>query len=79
TSPLLFGSGKSDTPWERMHWEKASAPLACAAAAAVLDLVEEPPPPQPPMSSAMHVVAMMVHLFIKLSSAMGSWPALRAV
>jgi hypothetical protein len=27
-SPLLFGSGKLDTPWERMQSENATAPLA---------------------------------------------------
>src|ERR1700730_11487012 len=28
--PLLLGSGKLDTPWERMQRETASVPLACA-------------------------------------------------
>lgn len=32
-TPLLLGSGKFGTPFERMQWEKASAPFCCAGAA----------------------------------------------
>jgi hypothetical protein len=42
--PLLAGSGKARTPWERMHREKASAVLTCAVVP-VVDGVDEPPQP----------------------------------
>ncbi len=43
-SPLLLGSGKLDSPWERMQPEKASAPLCCADPT---EVVEAGPPPGP--------------------------------
>jgi hypothetical protein len=43
--PLLLGSGKVGTPWERMQSENASAPFACADAVEVVE--ELPPPPHP--------------------------------
>jgi len=56
-SPLLLGSGKLDTPWERMHSEKASAALAFADPAEVVE--EDPPPPHPQMRRARPVAAMV--------------------
>jgi hypothetical protein len=38
-APLLSGSGNSDTPWERMQREKASAPFWCAATGWLLPLL----------------------------------------
>ena len=35
--PLLLGSGKLDTPWERMQREKASASACCTDAAEELE------------------------------------------
>jgi hypothetical protein len=55
--PLLLGSGKLDTPWERMQPEKASAPLSCADPAEVVE--EGPPPPHPQTSRARPAVAMI--------------------
>jgi hypothetical protein len=46
TFPLLSGSGKLDTPWERMQREKASAPVACADPAEAL-VKEDALPPHP--------------------------------
>jgi hypothetical protein len=42
STPLLSGSGKFGTSWERMHREKASSPFCCAAAAEEVLLVVEP-------------------------------------
>ena len=56
-SPLLLGSGKLDTPWERMQSEKASAALAFADPAEVVE--EDPPPPHPQMRRARPVAAMV--------------------
>src|SRR4029077_1106450 len=39
TPPRLAGSGKSGTPWERMHWEKATAWELTSPT-----VVDEPPP-----------------------------------
>src|ERR1700757_74075 len=55
--PLVSGSGKLDTPWERMQRENASAPLCCADAAEVVE--EEDAPPHPLTRTAMPAVAMM--------------------
>jgi hypothetical protein len=62
--PLLLGSGKLDTPWERMQREKASAPFACADAAEVVEEEEEeeeedPAPPHPQTSRTRPPTAMM--------------------
>jgi hypothetical protein len=55
--PLLSGSGKLDTPWERMHRAKTSAPPAWADAAGWLTDVELP---HATASRAMPAVAMTV-------------------
>jgi len=57
TFPLLSGSGKPDTPWERMQREKASAPVACADPAELVE-EEEAVPPHPQMSRARPAVTM---------------------
>ena len=59
TFPLLSGSGKADTPWERMQREKASAPVACADPAEVVVVEEDPLLPHPQTSRTRPVVAMM--------------------
>jgi DNA-binding response OmpR family regulator len=50
--PSVPGSGKLDSPWERMQRENASAPLAGAEAAAVAVEEDPPPPPHPHTSIA---------------------------
>ncbi len=63
--PSVPGSGKLGRPWERMHVEKASAPLAGAAAAALaVEAVEaleaDPPPPPHPQTSIDSPAAAMI-------------------
>lgn len=60
-SPLLLGSGKLETPCERMHREKASAEGELVATA----VPDEPPvpldaelPPHPPVSGTTPAIAM---------------------
>ncbi|MFZ0973356.1 MAG: hypothetical protein WAN22_14090 [Solirubrobacteraceae bacterium] len=59
--PLLFGSGKLDTPWDRMQLEKATAPVAGddAAAEVLVEDEAEDAPPHPHVSSATPTAAMM--------------------
>jgi hypothetical protein len=55
--PLLVGSGKFGTPWERMQRAYASAPF-CVAVVVVAAVVEELPP-QPAVSSETAAIATM--------------------
>jgi hypothetical protein len=59
--PLLLGSGKLDTPWDRMQLEKATAPVVCddAAAEVLVDDAAEDAPPHPQVSKATPTAAMM--------------------
>src|SRR5690242_10758207 len=53
--PLLSGPGKLGTPWERMHWEKATSPFCAVVVVAVVEEVTlatlGEPLPQPTASS----------------------------
>jgi hypothetical protein len=60
-SPLLLGSGKLETPCERMHREKASGDGEVAETAVPdepLDPVDDDPPPHPPANRASPPTAM---------------------
>jgi hypothetical protein len=76
TFPLLSGSGKADTPWERMQREKASAPVACAdPAEVVVEEEEDPLAPHPQTNRTRPAVAMTLRAVrtSALSGSPGGW------